>query len=235
MCYFSRFVRPALNAHHLPGLFLSRAPRPFLLPLAPPPLPSIGLRSATNVVSEMCKVEMAHRYMWRPYLERARESIWSQYVIFMITDYAMVSELVENTRPSGWGPVQTRGSGVYPRRPCVGLFFFLQQETPRSETCGVVDTTAVCVSLAGMSSPPRFLSPFALLKGFLGSWGFSSPSLLMKYRWLYRRRVLTRMHGLDTRMVHRSNPNQPRGYKRRTRRAKRWPSASPRPRKAAST
>lgn len=38
----------------------------------------------------MCKVEMAHRYMWRPYLERARASIWSQYVIFMMTDYAMV-------------------------------------------------------------------------------------------------------------------------------------------------
>ncbi|CAM9337890.1 unnamed protein product [Scytosiphon promiscuus] len=45
--------------------------------------------TATNVVSEVCKVEMAHRYMWRPYLERARASIWSQYVIFMMTDYAM--------------------------------------------------------------------------------------------------------------------------------------------------
>eukprot|EP00752_Nemacystus_decipiens_P010393 g9262.t1 len=45
--------------------------------------------TATHVVSEMCKVEMAHRYMWRPYLERARASIWSQYVIFMMTDYAM--------------------------------------------------------------------------------------------------------------------------------------------------
>lgn len=42
-------------------------------------------------MSEVCKVEMAHRYMWRPYLERARASIWSQYVIFMMTDYAMVS------------------------------------------------------------------------------------------------------------------------------------------------
>ncbi|CAN0263056.1 unnamed protein product, partial [Ectocarpus fasciculatus] len=45
--------------------------------------------TATNVVSEVCKVEMAHRYMWKPYLERARASIWSQYVIFMMTDHAM--------------------------------------------------------------------------------------------------------------------------------------------------
>eukprot|EP00903_Cladosiphon_okamuranus_P008455 g8124.t1 len=45
--------------------------------------------TATHVVSEVCKVEMAHRYMWRPYVERARTSIWSQYVIFMMTDYAM--------------------------------------------------------------------------------------------------------------------------------------------------
>ena len=52
---------------------------------------STACYSATHVVSEMCKVEMAHRYMWRPYLERARTSIWSQYVIFMMTDYAMVS------------------------------------------------------------------------------------------------------------------------------------------------
>ena len=41
-------------------------------------------------MNEICKVEMAHRYMWRPYLERARESIWSQYVMFMMTDHAMV-------------------------------------------------------------------------------------------------------------------------------------------------
>ncbi|CAN0457486.1 unnamed protein product [Laminaria digitata] len=44
---------------------------------------------AVDFVSEVCKVEMAHRYMWRPYLERARESIWSQYVMFMMTDHAM--------------------------------------------------------------------------------------------------------------------------------------------------
>lgn len=34
--------------------------------------------------------------MWTPYLARARESIWSQYVFFMLTDFAMVSTTVEN-------------------------------------------------------------------------------------------------------------------------------------------
>lgn len=48
--------------------------------------------SLVRVVSVVCKVEMAHRYMWAPYLERARESIWSQYVMFIMTDYAMASQ-----------------------------------------------------------------------------------------------------------------------------------------------
>ncbi|CAM9307715.1 unnamed protein product, partial [Ectocarpus sp. 13 AM-2016] len=41
------------------------------------------------LINEVFKVEMAHQYMWKPYLERARASIWSQYVIFMITDYCL--------------------------------------------------------------------------------------------------------------------------------------------------
>ncbi|CAN0300224.1 unnamed protein product [Pylaiella littoralis] len=45
--------------------------------------------TAVNLVKEVCKVEMALQYMWKPYLERARTSIWSQYVTFVMTDYAM--------------------------------------------------------------------------------------------------------------------------------------------------
>lgn len=51
--------------------------------------------SAVNIVSGWLKVQMAHMYMWRPYVERAQTSIWSQYVIFMMNDHAMVRSGLE--------------------------------------------------------------------------------------------------------------------------------------------
>lgn len=69
----------------------------------------------------MCKVEMAHRYMWRPYLERARASIWSQYVIFMMTDYAMVKDKKQSKKKLS--QQAQRRSNVFPVRSLSSPFF----------------------------------------------------------------------------------------------------------------